>query len=142
MSLLLFAVLQILLRNFFDTGIVWADAFLRVLVLWVTMLGAMVATREQRHIKIDVLARYLPATYQPLLKLVTGASAAGVCAVVAYYMLVFVSYEFVDATLAFATIPNWLCQSILPLGFAVMAIRFAGEAALQLRLLWKDGLTP
>lgn len=127
-GLLFVAVLQIFLRNFFDTGIVWAESFLRVLVLWVTILGAMVATREKRHIKIDVLARYLPDSYQPLLAVVTGFSGAVICGLVTYNLLLFVSYEFEDGTVAFAGVPVWLCQSILPLGFAVMTVRFVGEA--------------
>ena len=52
-SMLGIAVLQIFLRNFFDSGFLWAESFLRILVLWVAMLGAMVATREKNHISID-----------------------------------------------------------------------------------------
>ena len=34
---------QVLLRNFFDGGVYWGDSAVRVMVLWVTMFGAMVA---------------------------------------------------------------------------------------------------
>jgi len=57
-SMLVMALAQIVLRNFFDTGLLWAEPFLRILVLWVAMLGGMVATREGRHIAIDAAARY------------------------------------------------------------------------------------
>ena len=59
-TMLILAISQIVLRNFFDTGIFWADSFMRLLVLWVALLGAMVATREQNHINIDAVSRYLP----------------------------------------------------------------------------------
>ncbi len=36
---------QILLRNLFDTGFAWADPVLRLLVLWVGLLGALAASR-------------------------------------------------------------------------------------------------
>ena len=39
---------QIFLRNFFDTGIVWADSALRILVLWIGMIGAMFASRNKK----------------------------------------------------------------------------------------------
>ncbi|MBK6758569.1 MAG: hypothetical protein IPG70_13625 [Moraxellaceae bacterium] len=43
LAMIVLAVTQIALRNGFDTGITWADALLRVMVLWIALLGAMVA---------------------------------------------------------------------------------------------------
>ena len=37
------AVTQIVMRNGFDSGFLWADSLLRVLVLWIGMIGALVA---------------------------------------------------------------------------------------------------
>jgi len=33
-SILFFAVLQIILRNVFENGLIWGDSLLRILVLW------------------------------------------------------------------------------------------------------------
>ncbi len=60
LALVFVAVMQIVLRNGFDGGFLWADAFLRVLVLWIGLAGAMAASREHRHISIDILGRFLP----------------------------------------------------------------------------------
>ena len=57
--MLCMALLQIVMRNFFESGFLWAESFLRVLVLWVAVLGAMVATRERNHINIDLISRFL-----------------------------------------------------------------------------------
>ena len=46
--LLLLASTQILLRNLFDAGLTWADPLLRVLVLWLGLLGARVSRPRQR----------------------------------------------------------------------------------------------
>ena len=43
--MILLSFLQVLLRNFFDQGLLWGDIFLRNLVLWVGFLGASLATR-------------------------------------------------------------------------------------------------
>ena len=51
---------QIILRNLLELPIVWLDPFLRVTILWLALFGAMVATRQQSHIAIDLLNRYLP----------------------------------------------------------------------------------
>ena len=51
------AVAQIFLRNFFDSGLYWGDAAVRVMVLWVAMVGAMLASRNDEHIRIDIAER-------------------------------------------------------------------------------------
>src|SRR5690348_3234189 len=50
---------QIVLRDFFHTGISWADPLMRQLVLWTGMLGALAAVRDEKHIALDVLQRFL-----------------------------------------------------------------------------------
>lgn len=131
-TMLTLAIIQIVLRNFFDSGFLWAESFLRILVLWVAILGAMIATRENNHINIDALSRYLPENLQPVIRMLTTLSAAVICATVAWHSLVFVQFEYSDKTIAFASVPTWVCQSILPFGFAVMAFRFAYSAIADL----------
>ena len=58
-AMIILAGLQIIMRNVFQSGFIETDSILRVLVLWVGMIGAVVATRERRHISVDVLTRYL-----------------------------------------------------------------------------------
>lgn len=127
-SMLGIAVLQIFLRNFFDSGFLWGESFLRILVLWVAMLGAMVATREKNHISIDAMSRYLSHRLQKVSRLLTDLFSAGICGTVAWYSFAYVQLEYEDQAIAFAEVPVWLCQSILPVGFAVIALRFAISA--------------
>jgi TRAP-type C4-dicarboxylate transport system permease small subunit len=124
-SMLGIAVLQIFLRNFLDSGFLWAESFLRILVLWVAMLGAMVATREKNHISIDALSRYLSPPVQKGARLLTNLFSAAICGTVAWYSFAYVQLEYEDQTIAFLNVPTWLCQTILPFGFAVIALRFA-----------------
>lgn len=121
-AMLLIAIMQILMRNFFDSGFLWAESVLRILVLWVAMLGALVATREKNHITIDALTRFLPG--RKIILLVSNLAASVICGVVAWYAFEFVSYEYQDQTVVFANVPTWLCQSILPIGFTGMSLRF------------------
>ena len=57
--MILLAFSQIVLRNFFATGIDWADSLVRYLVVWVGFVGAAIATKEGKHITIDVLSRWI-----------------------------------------------------------------------------------
>ena len=122
------AVLQIILRDFFDQGLLWAESYLRVLVLWVTILGAMVATRHNNHISIDAVSRYLPERPARIAAILTMLVSAGICAAVAYFSLEFIQFEFEDKTIAFGSVPSWICETILPLGFGVMSLRFLALA--------------
>ena len=55
---------QVVLRNVFDMGLLWGDGSVRVLLLWVAMFGAMVASRNDEHIRIDLIGRIIPVAYQ------------------------------------------------------------------------------
>jgi C4-dicarboxylate transporter DctQ subunit len=132
-TMLLIALLQILLRNVFDTGLFWAESFLRILVLWVAMLGAMTATRLDNHISIDALLRVVPDKAKRIITSGVRLIAAAICGAAAWYCLEFVGYEFEDETVAFTfgsltdgvSVHNWVCQSILPFGFLIIALRLA-----------------
>jgi TRAP-type C4-dicarboxylate transport system permease small subunit len=124
-AMIILAGWQIFLRNALDAGLGWGDPLLRVMVLWLGILGALAATRDDNHITIDVLSRFLPARSKNLAHAVTDLFSAAVCAVIAYHAGRFVVMEFEDSTVAFAAVPTWVCESIIPLGFGVMAVRFA-----------------
>ena len=123
-AMILLAVSQILLRNLWDSGISWGDPTLRVLVLWLALLGAMAATRDGNHIRIDILSHYLPPTLRRLMRRLTDLFAALVCALLAWHSGRFVRFEWEDGSLLFGSVPAWVCELILPLGFGVMALRF------------------
>ena len=123
-AMLLLAGTQIVLRNFFDAGFAWVDPLLRVLVLWVAMLGAVTATREDRHISIDVLSRFVPPHLLPWLKRVIALATTVVCALLAWHTFRFVRDEYAWSDVTVAGLPVWIWQSILPLGFTLMTLRF------------------
>jgi TRAP-type C4-dicarboxylate transport system permease small subunit len=127
------AVLQIFLRNLFHTGIVWSDILVRILVLWVGLAGAMVASRQGNHINIDIMDRFLPERAKVVVNFVVELFTASICAVVAYYSLQFVQMEFADGGMAFAKVPAWLCEAIIPFAFAVIAIRYILLAIINLK---------
>ncbi|ETW97036.1 MAG: hypothetical protein ETSY1_24225 [Candidatus Entotheonella factor] len=124
-GLMLLGLLQIILRNVFASGLFGADEILRHLVLWIGFLGASLATREQRHLRIDILSRVLPDKYQLWLDGGTHLLALVGCVMLAQAAWVFVREEWMAQTVLAAGIAAWVVQSIIPLGFCLMAVRFA-----------------
>jgi len=84
-AMIVLAVGQIVLREFFDTGIIWADEFVKLLVLWIAMLGSIAASRDDRHLRIDVLSHALSEKMVVVARLVVELFAAVICGVVAFH---------------------------------------------------------
>ena len=124
-SMIFLAVFQIISRNLFSEGMVWIDPLLRVLVLWVGLAGAVVATRTNNHIRIDVFSKYLPKKILPYVERSVYLFTILICLLVAWHAGRFVYSEYEYGTIAFASIPSWLTASIIPLSFLLIAIRYA-----------------
>lgn len=118
------ALYQIILRNVMGTGIVWADVLIRLMVLWLGMTGAMVATRQGKHISVDLVTRFLSPGWRRAAESLTTLFAGSVCLIAFYYSLQFVISERAFGSLAFAWVPYWVCISILPVAFFVIAVRY------------------
>lgn len=118
------AIAQIVGRNVFETGFVWADEFLRLTVLWVALLGSIAASRDHRHLRIDVLSRFMAPGVLRWTNFFVDVFTAFVCAVLAYYSFLFVAETREYEDLAFVSQPLWWYQSILPIGFALMTWRY------------------
>jgi TRAP-type C4-dicarboxylate transport system permease small subunit len=134
------AVSQIVLRNLFDTGIIWGDVLIRIMVLWVGLFGAMIASRRNKHISIDLVARFLPERFQNMVNCVVGLFTAVTCGVMAYYSLRFVRMEFEAGGAAFSQIPIWICVAIIPFAFGVMAFRYIVLTTVNLSKLIRSSL--
>ena len=135
MAMIALAGTQILLRNLLETGLEWGDPLLRVTVLWLGLLGAMAATRDDNHISIDVVSRFLPPRAKTASRLVTDLFTATVCGLLAYHGARFVLLEKGAGTLAFGFVPAWVCELIIPFGFGIIALRFCVSFVLRLRQL-------
>ena len=123
--MLVLASLQIFLRNFFDAGLLWADPVLRVLVLWLGLIGATVATRNNKHIRIDLLSRLFARNTHRLIQGFVGQVSAWTCLVIAWHGMTWVRMDYVDGFEGVAGIPAWMLEIIVPLSFGLIGLRYA-----------------
>ncbi|MDO8519461.1 MAG: TRAP transporter small permease [Deltaproteobacteria bacterium] len=121
---LFFAFLQVILRNFFDSGIAWGDVFTRHLVLWIAFFGATISTLEDKHIKIDALLKVLPKRAVPIIEILIHLF----CIVVSYLLFDsayrFIVGEKLSGSTLFEGIPTWYFIVIMPVGFGLITFRF------------------
>lgn len=122
------ATAQIVGRNLLGESFILGDEALRLMVLWLTLAGAMAASRADRHVSVSLLDRFLHGRPLAAAKVSTQAFTAAVCGLLAWYSLAFVrsSLEFGDTLLG--GLPAWALQAILPIGFGLMAWRHALHA--------------
>jgi TRAP-type C4-dicarboxylate transport system permease small subunit len=134
-GMILLATAQIVLRNFFDIGFIWSDEALRLMVLWIAVAGAVAASRSDKHINIAVLDRFLPGRVRSFKDILIHAFTASISGIVAWHGLQFVrtSHEFGDVLLG--GVPAWPLQAVLPVGFGLIAWRYALFTSRDLRRL-------
>jgi len=123
--MVLLAAAQILLRNFLDMSIFGADQLLRLLVLWVAFMGAVAASREGKHIHVDVIARWLPGRVKAGVGARADLFTLVVCLLLAWQALRFMQSARDSGEMAFGSLPLWVAETILPLAFTLIALRYA-----------------
>ncbi len=122
-AMLLLASAQIILRNFFDVGIVWADPLLRIMVLWLGLLGALAASKTNKHITVDVLTRLLNTGAKRLTRMITSLFTASIAGIIAYHAARFVAFEYEAKTMVIG-LPGWIFVLIIPIAFGFIALRY------------------
>ncbi len=139
LGMVLLAALQIILRKFFNSGILWGDIFLRQLVLWVSFIGASLATKDNRHINMDLLGRVLKGRWQFAAQILVHLFSAFVTVLLAKAAWTFVRSEIEYGSTVFNNVPSWYFEIIMPIGFALMALRFLLNALFSFCSLVKFG---
>ena len=123
-AMLLIALLQVLLRNVFATGLTWGDPLVRNLVLWVGCIGAALATQEGKNIQIDLASRWTRPRERRIVDLLTHGFSFFICCLLTWASVKFIINEIQMKNVLFSGIPSWVSEIILPLTFGSMAFRF------------------
>jgi len=129
--MILMAFGQVLLRNLFHTGIEWGDVLLRHLVLWIGFLGAIIATGEGRHLKIEFINKLAAERYRKILYVLTNLFAAVVCFYLMGAAIAFVRSEQDSASTLILNLPTTYFIIIIPIGYGIISFRFFVHA-----LIW------
>jgi TRAP-type C4-dicarboxylate transport system permease small subunit len=123
-GMILMAFFQVILRNFFQGGVPWADIFLRNLVLWVCFIGASLSCKEGRHIDIDVLSRFLPPHIKKPAGFLVQLASSIVCGFLTIAAFRFMMDERGAGGFLFSEIPTWYFLAIVPVSLSIMSVRF------------------
>ena len=127
--------LQVVLRGAFSSGILWADTFLKHLVLWGAFLGACLACVDSKQFAMEGAERLFSGRAKGAVHALLHALTAAVSALLAKASWTFLLQEKEGGATLFSVgsrhIPGWWFEVILPAGFALLALHYAVKSALS-----------
>lgn len=119
----LLPILETLLRYFFSTGVPDVHVYVEHLVLWICFVGAMITSREGRHLSLSVGVERIKEPAKGWVVAFTGLFSVAFTVTLSLASLSFALIGF-DETQRVGFLPISLVSLIMPIGFAVLALRF------------------
>lgn len=129
-GMVLLAAAQVLLRNLWHSGWPWAEPLLGMALLWMTMLGALAAIGQGRHIAIDLATALFPKPLAAVCARATGLAAAVICGILSFAAVRYVGFLSEMDVGQLLGVPLWKFYEVIPVVFALMAFRFTVRAFL------------
>ena len=128
-ALMLLPLIEIVGRKLFHRGLESAAALQQHLVLIIGLLGGMFAARDRRLLALSTLTTFLKGRWQSFARGFSSAFAAGITVFLCLAAWQLVQSEKAGGKILAYGIPVWTVQLIMPLGFAVIALRLVWHAA-------------
>ena len=125
LTMVFLSALQILLRNVWESGLLWIDPLLRHLVLLLAFLGALAATGAKRHVQINVLGRLLRGRWSRVGGAAVALLGSGICLALARASLDLLAEEIPMSEIAFLGVSTATVITVFPVAFLGMALRMA-----------------
>lgn len=129
LAMMLVPIVNSLLRKIFGTGIAGSSVITQSLVLVVGMLGGAAAARDGRLLSLSTLRTVLSGRWKTAALVYSNGFAVAITVLLSAAGFMYVnSVRPLGKTLVYG-IPEWVLQLVLPIGFAVIAIRIAWRAS-------------
>lgn len=123
MTLLTF--LQVVMRYGFNSGFTWAVELTTIFFAIMIFVGISYGVRTGAHIGIDALIQKFPPRVGRAISIIVVLLCLFYSGLVIYGSWVYVSkMKMVGVELDDLPIPIWVVRSILPIGYALLSLRF------------------
>jgi len=122
-SLLVFG--QVVSRYGFNYTPVWSEELSRFLVVWSIFIGVAIGVRNNQHIGVDALLRFLPHRL-----LLASEVLLNLIGVVVIGILVYTSIDFIQQTMEYGQlspamrIPMYIPYIAMPVGLSLSIVHF------------------
>ncbi len=127
-AMVLLPLAEIVVRQL-GTGIPGALPFEQHLTLWVAFLGAALAAREGRLLALATGAFLPEGRFRTVAAVFVGSVSAMVATLLGAASLDLVRIEREGGIEMAAGVPVWVGQAVMPVGFAILALRLAWKSS-------------
>lgn len=128
-AMVILPLAEVALRKLFHAGISGGTAILQHLTLFIGLLGGALAARDNRLLSLSTLTNFLPERGKQIARIISGAFASVASVFLCVAGLQFVRAEQQGGGILAYGVPIWAVQLILPMGFALIAIRLLWRTA-------------
>ncbi len=117
-------LVAVFFRYVLQSPIIWSEEAARYLMVWSTMLGISIATRQKAHLGIDIFVSMAPKKLQRALEIFSTLMM-----IVMFVFLTIISIVFIQSAIRTGNvspmlrIPFYIIYLALPLGFGLSAVR-------------------
>ena len=117
-------LVAVFFRYVLQSPIIWSEEAARYLMVWSTMLGISIATRQKAHLGIDIFVSMAPNKLQRALEIFSTLMM-----IVMFVFLTGISIVFIQSAIRTGNVspmlrvPFYIIYLALPLGFGLSAVR-------------------
>jgi len=112
-------------------GFIWAQKVAIVLMIWIAMLGASIATNDRSHLALEMGEKLWPERALHVVKAIAHALTTAFCLiafVVSVKLVIIQEQEAAPVSAAVEWLPGWVAFLVMPYAFAAMTVRFLAQA--------------
>lgn len=132
-AMVLIPLLESALRTLFSVGISGSNSIVQHLTLVVGMLGGVIAARDDRLLSLSTAQAFLRGRMRTSARIFAYSFGTAVSAFLCVAGVQFVMSEREGGNLLVRGLPVWWVQTLLPLGFAAIALRLVWHSAASWR---------
>lgn len=125
--------------TYVDEQYLWSVELSSVLLMYVGFLGASMATRERKHIRVDAVRKKMSPRHLPLYNAIGGLVTILFCVFLGGLALHFLLSKIkLGGTMQASGLPEWVISLPIAVALAVMVVRFSGHFARDFGM-WRRG---
>jgi TRAP-type C4-dicarboxylate transport system permease small subunit len=119
--------------RFIPEGYTWSKKVSLLLLMWVAFLGASMCAHDGKHLRLEALARLVPARMAPYVEALGAIVTVLICAFFAWLVGVEVfqrdtGLRAMGEHIEMTEIPSWIRIFSAVVGFGILGIRYLGVA--------------
>ena len=123
MSILAFA--NVIFRYGFHMPLAFTEELTTGMLVLLTFIGAGIAAKRDSHLGLSLLTDFFPPALQRAAQFVGAIMAVIFCGIIAYYGIGFTQHAYNGGQLSGGMQwPEWIYNSYVPIGAALLTLRF------------------